>query len=116
MKDRGDVLLWLGSVAKGADHLAELAARGPTFSSLGGERLDGFERGRRRGRGKPYSDTTIASMRRGWEYKVRPESGPVALEHRPADLARIGDLRLGRGPQPPPGPAQPAAPRRTPTQ
>src|SRR4051794_5428225 len=78
MKDRGEVLVWLGSVSKGADHLAELAARGPTLGSLGDEWLDGVERGRigrRRGRGKPYSETTIASMRRRWEYKVRPEFG-----------------------------------------
>jgi hypothetical protein len=78
MKDRGEVLVWLGSVSKGADHLAELAARGPTLGSLGDEWLDGVEcgrMGRRRGRGKPYSETTIASMRRRWEYKVRPEFG-----------------------------------------
>src|SRR5215217_3131346 len=78
MKDRGEVLVWLGSVSKGADHLAELAARGPTLGTLGDEWLDGVERGRigrRRGRGKPYSDTTIASMRRRWEYKLRPEFG-----------------------------------------
>jgi hypothetical protein len=52
-------------------------ARGPTFGSLGDEWLDGVERGRigrRPGRGKPYSETTIASMRR-WEYNVRPELG-----------------------------------------
>src|ERR687894_1189385 len=78
MKDRGQVLVWMGSVSKGADHLAELAARGPTFGSLGDEWLDGVERGRigrRRRRGKPYSETTIASMRRRWECKVRPEFG-----------------------------------------
>ena len=79
IKDRGEVLVWLGSVSKGADHVAELAARGPSFGSLGDEWLDGVERGRigrRRGRGKPYSDTTIASMRRRWDYKVRPEFVP----------------------------------------
>ena len=77
-KDRGEVLVWLGSRRKGADHLAELAARGPTLGSLGDEWLDGVERGRigrRRGRGKAYSDTTIASMRRRWANKVRPEFG-----------------------------------------
>src|SRR4051794_4189728 len=78
MKDRGEVLVWLGSVSKDADHLAEVAARGPTLGTLGDEWLDGVERGRigrRRGRGKPYSETTIASMRRRWEDKVRPEFG-----------------------------------------
>src|SRR5687768_5029208 len=77
-KDRSEVLVWLAAAAKGADHLAELADRGPTFGALGEEWLDGVERGRigrRRGKGKPYSDTTIASMRRRWEYKVRPEFG-----------------------------------------
>ena len=77
-KDRSEVLVWLGSRRKGADHLAELAARGPTLGSLGDEWLDGVERGRigrRRGRGKPYSETTIASMRRRWENKVQPEFG-----------------------------------------
>src|SRR3954468_10715403 len=77
-KDRSEVLVWLAAAAKGADHLAELADRGPTFGALGDEWLDGVERGRigrRRGKGKPYSDTTIASMRRRWQYKVRPEFG-----------------------------------------
>ena len=41
MKDRGEVLVWLDSVSKGADHPAELVARGPTFRSLGDEWLDG---------------------------------------------------------------------------
>lgn len=77
-KDRGEVLVWLGSVSKAGDALAEATERGPTFGELGDEWLDGVERGRigrRRGRGKPYSETTIASMRRRWEYKVRPEFG-----------------------------------------
>jgi integrase len=77
-KDRGEILVWLGSIAKAADHLAAAAARGPTFGELGDGWLDGVERGRigrRRGKGKPYSDTTIASMRRRWDYKVRPEFG-----------------------------------------
>ena len=77
-KDRSEVLVWLAAAAKGADHLADLANRGPTFGALGEEWLDGVERGRigrRRGKGKPYSDTTIASMRRRWQYKVRPEFG-----------------------------------------
>src|SRR5215207_7775044 len=77
-KDRGEVLVWLGSRRKGADHLAELADRGPTLGALGEEWLDGVERGRigrRRGKGKPYSDTTIARVRRRWQYKVRPEFG-----------------------------------------
>ncbi len=77
-KDRSEVLVWLAAAHKGADHLAELANRGPTLGVLGDEWLDGVERGhigRRRGRGKAYSDTTIESMRRRWRYKLRPEFG-----------------------------------------
>jgi integrase len=77
-KDRGEVLVWLAAAQRGADHLASLADRGPTFGSLGDEWLDGVERGRigrRRGKGRPYSDTTIDSMRRRWQCKVRPEFG-----------------------------------------
>jgi integrase len=77
-KDRGEALVWLGAVDKAADHLAELAARGPTFGSLGDEWLDGVERGRigrRRGRGRPYSETTIERMRRRWRYHLRREFG-----------------------------------------
>lgn len=46
--------------------MAELAARAPTFESLGDQWLDGVERnhvGRRRGRGSPHADTTIENMR-----------------------------------------------------
>jgi integrase-like protein len=82
-KDRGEVLVWLGAASKGAEHLAELAVLGPTFETLGDQWLDGVERGhigRRRGRGKPYSDTTIDSMRRSWEYHLKPEFGPLIAE------------------------------------
>jgi hypothetical protein len=63
---------------QGADHLAELADRGPTVGALGEEWLDGVARGRigrGRGKGRPYSDTTIASMRRRRRSKVRAEFG-----------------------------------------
>ena len=96
-------------------HLRELAARGPTFEELGDEWLDGVERGRigrRRGRGKPYSETTIASYaplagatraapgvratarRRdhrdrvaAWIDQLSPR-GPVALAHRQPSRSR----------------------------
>src|SRR4051812_16525480 len=58
---------------------AELAKLGPTFEALGEQWLDGVERGhigRRRGRGKAYSDTTIEGMRRSWRYRLLPEFGP----------------------------------------
>jgi prevent-host-death family protein len=88
-------------VSTGPDHRAELAARGPTFDTLGDEWLDGVERariGRRRGRGKPYSKTTIASMRRRWQYTVRPEFGDrVAVELTEMDCQRWIDQLAREG-------------------
>jgi len=63
--------------------------------------------GRRRGRGKAYSDTTIEGMRRSWIYLVRPEFGPriaseiseIDWQHWIDGLARNGcteiDLLVG---------------------
>src|SRR3954470_16226199 len=82
-KNRSEVLAWLAAMGKGADHLAELAKLGPTFEVLGEQWLDGVERGhigRRRGRGKAYSDTTIEGMLRSWKYRLRPEFGPRIAE------------------------------------
>src|SRR4051812_3964747 len=82
-KNRGEALAWHAAMTSGAPHLAELAKLGPTFESLGEQWLDGVERGhigRRRGRGKPYSDTTIEGMRRSWRYRLLPEFGPRIAE------------------------------------
>src|SRR3954451_7072809 len=82
-KHRSEALAWLVAMSKGAEHLAELAKLGPTFEQLGEQWLDGVERGhigRRRGRGKAYSDTTIAGMLRSWKYRLRPEFGPRIAE------------------------------------
>src|SRR3954471_22775445 len=82
-KHRSEALAWLVAVSKGADHLAELAKLGPTFESLGEQWLDGVERGhigRRRGRGKAYSDTTIEGMLRSWKYRLKPEFGARIAE------------------------------------
>jgi integrase len=82
-KSRGEIVAWLAAVSKGAEHLAELAKLGPTFESLGEQWLDGAERGhigRRRGRGKAYSDTTIDGMLRSWKYRLKPEFGPRIAE------------------------------------
>jgi integrase len=79
VKDRAEVLAWLSATHKGADHLSDLAEHGPTFEAVGDEWLDGVERGqigRRRGRSKPYSSTTIEAMRRSWKHRLRPEFGP----------------------------------------
>src|SRR3954466_1540766 len=82
-KHRSEALSWLAAMSKGADHLAELAKLSPTFEALGEQWLDGVERGhigRRRGRGKAYSDTTIEGMRRSWRYRLLPEFGPRIAE------------------------------------
>src|SRR4051812_27423211 len=82
-KSRGEALAWHAAMTKGAGHLAELAKVGPTFEALGEQWLDGVERGhigRRRGRGKAYSDTTIEGMRRSWRYRLLPEFGPRIAE------------------------------------
>src|SRR4051812_31330895 len=117
---------------------AELAKLGPTFEALGEQWLDGVERGhigRRRGRGKAYSDTTIEGMRRSWRYRLLPEFGPriaeeiteidwqrgidelarrgaVPLDDRKARLRRLRHLRLSLGAVSAPRPSEPFAPRR----
>ena len=116
---------WLAATSKGADHLARARRSvGPTFEDLGDQWLDGVERGhigRRRGKGKAYSETTIAGMRPlvevpraagvrapriadeiteiDWQRvdrRARPP-GPVPLDHRQAHLGRLGHLRVGVG-------------------
>src|SRR3954451_11607707 len=82
-KSRGEALAWHAAMTSGAAHLAELAKLGPTFESLGEQWLDGVERGhigRRRSRGKAYSDTTIEGMLRSWKYRLKPEFGPRIAE------------------------------------
>src|SRR4051812_39261053 len=79
VKGRSEVLSWLAAADAGSEHLRELAARGPLFEDLASQWLDGVEQGRigrRRGRGKPYSETTIAAMRRSLEYHLLPVFGP----------------------------------------
>jgi hypothetical protein len=79
VKDRAEVLAWLAAADAGSQHLRELAARGPLFEDLAEQWLDGVEQGRigrRRGRGKSYSETTIAAMRRSLRYHLLPVFGP----------------------------------------
>ena len=82
-KDRAEVLTWLAD----AELAAELAETEPharaSLDVLGDEWLDGVESGvigRRRGKGKPYSETTIANYRRSWQHVLRPEFGPMVAE------------------------------------
>src|SRR5262245_44232767 len=82
-KDRAEVLSWLGATRKGADRLAEIAAVGWTFEAIGDEWLDGVEAGRigrRRGRGKSYSPTTIEDYRRSYRHFLRREFGPMVAD------------------------------------
>src|SRR3954471_5093607 len=79
-KHRAEVLAWLAAADAGSEHLRELAARGPTFENLAEQWLDGVEQGRigrRRGRGKPYSETTILAMGRSLKYHVLPVFGAM---------------------------------------
>jgi integrase len=83
VKDRSEVLAWLGATSKGAERLAERAAAGWTFEAIGDEWLDGVEEGRigrRRGRGKSYSPTTIEDYRRSYRHFLRPEFGPMVAD------------------------------------
>jgi hypothetical protein len=101
VKSPAEVLSWLGAARSGRDHLEELATRGPTFEELGDHWIEGVLEGhigRRRGRGKAYSDTTIEGMRRSWVYLLRPEFGPriaseiteIACQRGVDELARKG--------------------------
>jgi integrase len=80
VKDRAEVLAWLAAADAGSQHLRELAARGPLFENLAEQWLDGVQQGRigrRRGRGKPYAETTILAMGHSLRYHVLPEFGPM---------------------------------------
>src|SRR3954467_2105937 len=45
VKNRAEVLAWLGAAKTGREHLAEVAARGPTFEELGDHWIEGVEEG-----------------------------------------------------------------------
>jgi integrase len=82
-KDRSEVLSWLGARTKGADHLRERAAAGRTFESIGDEWLAGIQArriGRRKGRGTPYSATTVRDYVRCYRNFLRPEFGPMPAD------------------------------------
>jgi integrase len=82
-KDRSEVLSWLAAVRQGADHLKEQADAGRTFESIGDEWLAGVAAGRigrRKGRGKPYSHTTIAGYRTSYRNFLRPEFAPMVAD------------------------------------
>ena len=134
VKSRGEVLAWLAAMRVRRRAPSAEAQAGRLFEELGDQWFDGVERGqigRRRGRGKAYSETTI----RGWAGRWRtgccrssaresPRRSPrstgsagstarprraVPLDDREARLGGVGHLRLGVGADAPAGPAQPAA-------
>ena len=82
-KDRNEVLSWLGANEKAAAFVREQASKARQFEELGREWLAGLEAGpisRRRGRGQPYSDTTIAGDRRSYRNVLEPEFGPTVAD------------------------------------
>jgi integrase len=61
----------------------EQASKARPFGELGREWLAGVEAGRisrRRGRGQPYGDTTIADYRRSYGNVLEPEFGPMVAD------------------------------------
>ena len=82
-KDRNEVLSWLGANDKAAAFVKEQAAKARPFEELGREWLAGVEAGRisrRRGRGQPYSETTIADYRRSYRNVLEPEFGAMVAD------------------------------------
>jgi hypothetical protein len=82
-KDRLEVLSWLGESREGAARVVEQSSAGWTFEAIGDEWLAGVEAGRigrRRGRGKAYSPTTIEDYRRSYRHFLRPEFGPMVAD------------------------------------
>ena len=82
-KDRNEVLSWLGANDKAAAFVREQASKARPFEELGREWLAGVEAGRisrRRGRGQPYSETTIADYRRTYRNVLEPEFGPMVAD------------------------------------
>jgi integrase len=87
-KDRNEVLSWLGIGKRGAAQARERTKAPRTFESLGDEWIAGVKAGtigRRKGRSKAYSQTTLIDYARAYQNFLRPEFGPM-----PAD--DIGEL------------------------
>jgi hypothetical protein len=83
VKDRNEALAWLGAGSKGKARVRELAASGRTFESIGDEWIAGVaigRIGRRKGRGKPYTETTVRDYTRSYRNFVRPEFGPMPAD------------------------------------
>lgn len=84
VKDRSEVLTWLAAGESARGYVAHRGGVKPSFEEITDKWLAGVEAGRigrRRGRGKPYSETTIADYRRTWRNYLRPHFGPVAADN-----------------------------------
>jgi integrase len=82
-KDRSEVLSWLAAGKKGAEHVRERASAGRTFESIGDEWMAGVAAGRigrRKGRGKPYTSSTVRDYERSYRNFLRPEFGPMPAD------------------------------------
>jgi integrase len=82
-KNRAEILTWLADAELAAEAAASEPHVGVSLETLGNQWLDGVEAGvigRRRGKGKPYSETTIASYRRSWNHVIKPEFGPMVAD------------------------------------
>jgi integrase len=81
--DRSEVLAWLGAGEKGRSHLRRAASSGRTVESIGDEWMAGViagRIGRRKGRGKPYTTTTVRDYTRSYRNFLRPEFGPFPAD------------------------------------
>jgi hypothetical protein len=139
--DRAEALAWLSASRMASEDLIARSATPRSLESIGDEWLAGVEAGRigrRKGRGRRYSQTTIDDYARSYRNFLRPEfgpmiaddiselewqmwidqlgrEGPVALAHLRPRRRRISDLRLGDHTEPALCPAKPAPPRGAPS-
>jgi hypothetical protein len=78
-----EVLSWLAGGRKGAAHVLERAGAGRSFESIGDEWMAGVAAGRvgrRRGRARAYSATTVRDYARSYSNFLRPEFGPMVAD------------------------------------
>src|SRR4051794_2945836 len=83
VSDRSEVLAWLAAVEKGAAQLRQRASSGRSFESIGDEWIAGVAAGRigrRKGRGKADTSTTVRDYERSYRSFLRPEFGPFAAD------------------------------------
>jgi hypothetical protein len=81
--ERSEVLAWLGAGEKGRSHLRKALSSGRTLESIGDEWMAGViagRIGRRKGRGKPYTATTVRDYTRSYRNFLRPEFGPFPAD------------------------------------